>query len=74
MAGRIDGRKWLKRALIALAAILALPLLYFAAALIGGVIPANSGWQQAERGITIFVRTNGVHTWIMVPSVAAGID
>jgi uncharacterized protein (TIGR02117 family) len=49
-------------------------LLYFTAALLGGVLPANPAWREAERGITIFVRTNGVHTWLMVPSVAAGID
>jgi uncharacterized protein (TIGR02117 family) len=42
--------------------------------LIGGLIPANPGWREAQSGIRIFVRTNGVHTWIMVPSEAAGID
>jgi uncharacterized protein (TIGR02117 family) len=67
-------RQALKLLLRALGALLALPLLYFAAALLGSLIPANLGWRQAERGITIFVRTNGVHTWLMVPSVAAGID
>jgi uncharacterized protein (TIGR02117 family) len=74
MAGRIDRRKWLKRALLALGFVLALPVSYLAAALVGGLIPANPGWHQPERGIRIFVRTNGVHTWIMVPTVAAGID
>jgi len=74
MAGRLDWRRWLKKALIAIGAVLALPLAYFAAALVGGLIPANPGWHQAQSGITIFVRTNGVHTWIMVPKVAAGID
>ena len=54
--------------------LLAAPLLYFAAALLGALIPANPRWHEAERGVRIFVRTNGVHTWIMVPSVAAGID
>jgi uncharacterized protein (TIGR02117 family) len=54
--------------------LLAVPALYFIAALLGGLIPANPGWRQAERGITIFVRTNGVHTWLMVPNLAAGVD
>ncbi len=40
----------------------------------GSLIPANSGWREAERGVTIFVRTNGVHTWIMVPAAEAGVD
>ena len=56
------------------AAVLLLPILYFGGALIGGVVPANAGWTEAGSGVTIFVRTNGVHTWIMVPTVAAGID
>jgi len=54
--------------------LLALPLLYFTAALVGALIPANAGWKEAKAGVTIFVRTNGVHTWIMVPTVAAEID
>lgn len=67
-------RRWLKIVLSGLGVLVAIPLLYFAAALILGLIPANSGWRQAESGVRIFVRTNGVHTWILVPEVAAGID
>jgi len=55
-------------------ALVALPFIYFALALAGSLVPANWGWQPPERGITIFVRTNGVHTWIMVPAAAAGVD
>jgi uncharacterized protein (TIGR02117 family) len=55
-------------------ALLALPLLYFAGALLGGLVPVNPGWDEAKQGITIFVRTNGVHTWLMVPSLASGVD
>ena len=54
--------------------LLAVPLIYFAAALVGGLLPANPSWTEAERGVRIFVRTNGVHTWIMVPTMAAGVD
>lgn len=71
-------RLWRLRAVRGLAwlagGLLAVPLAYFAAAAILGAIPANIGWQQAERGITIFVRTNGVHTWIMMPKVTAIAD
>jgi uncharacterized protein (TIGR02117 family) len=67
-------RKALKPLLRGIAVLLAIPALYFAAALLGGLIPTNPGWHQAERGITIFVRTNGVHTWLMVPDMAAGVD
>jgi uncharacterized protein (TIGR02117 family) len=64
----------LKPVLRSIGVLVGLPLLYFAAAALGGLIPANPGWSQASRGITIFVRTNGVHTWLMVPSVASEID
>ena len=58
----------------ALGGLLALPLLYFLAALIGGLVPANAGWSEPREGVTIFIRTNGVHTWIMVPTVSADMD
>ncbi|MBV8687973.1 MAG: TIGR02117 family protein [Alphaproteobacteria bacterium] len=52
----------------------AVPFLYLLAVLILGLIPANAGWREAKQGVTIFVRTNGVHTWIMVPKVTAEMD
>ena len=58
----------------ALAALLAVPILYFLAALILGAVPANRGWHEASEGVTIFVRTNGVHTWILVPKVTSEMD
>lgn len=61
-------------ALRTLAALLAVPILYFLAALILGAVPANPGWHEAKQGVTIFVRTNGVHTWIMVPKVTPEMD
>lgn len=57
-----------------LAALVALPLLYLTAGVLGSAIPANAGWEEAEKGVTIFVRTNGVHTWLVVPTVAEGVD
>jgi uncharacterized protein (TIGR02117 family) len=67
-------RPILKALLKALGVLVAVPLLYFGTALIGGLIPANAGWREAQGGVRIFIRTNGVHTWIMVPKAAAGID
>lgn len=59
----------------AIAALLALPLLYLLGALLLGAIPANAGWEPAGKdGVTIFVRTNGVHTWIVMPKVTAEMD
>jgi uncharacterized protein (TIGR02117 family) len=57
-----------------LGALAALPLLYLLAALIGGSIPANPEWEPPREGVVVFVRTNGVHTWILVPTVNAQMD
>jgi uncharacterized protein (TIGR02117 family) len=57
-----------------LGTLLALPLLYLLAALVGGAIPTNRGWQEPGQGITVFLETNGVHTWIAVPAVTPEMD
>ena len=54
--------------------LIALPLTYFLAALILGLAPANVSWREPARGVTIYVRTNGVHTWIVMPKVNAIMD
>jgi uncharacterized protein (TIGR02117 family) len=67
-------RRALRILLTALAAVLAVPCLYLVAALVLGAIPAHPGWRQAPEGVRIFVRTNGVHTWLMVPIVSPDMD
>lgn len=67
-------RRAFRIALRAAGALLALPILYFLAALVLGAVPANRGWSEAKHGVTIFVRTNGVHTWILVPKVTPDMD
>lgn len=57
-----------------IAIIVAVPLVYLLFALILGTVPANVAWREPDRGVTIFVRTNGVHTWIMMPKVNAHMD
>ena len=47
---------------------------YIIAGFIGGTIPTNRHWRAPATGVTIYVETNGVHTGIIVPKVAAGID
>lgn len=61
-------------ALRAAAVLAAIPVLYLLAALLLGAVPANRGWRQADEGVTVFVRTNGVHTWILVPKVTPEMD
>lgn len=51
-----------------------LPLLYLASGVAGSLIPANADWQEPEQGVRIFVRTNGVHTWLVLPKNEAGVD
>ena len=73
MRKRRRSRKFRWPARIALA-ILAIPGLYLLAALIGALIPVNSGWSEPERGITIYVADNGVHADLVLPADAQGLD
>ena len=60
------------------AALVVLVLGYLAAALVGGVVPANAGWRPARSGdpgaVTIWVESNGIHTGLVMPKVASGVD
>ena len=63
---------WLLRGV---AGIVSLPLLYLLAALLLGAVPANVAFNEAgEEGVTIFVMSNGVHTWIVMPKVNQDMD
>lgn len=55
-------------------AILAIPLLYVAAAFIGALIPVNASWQEPDQGVTIYVANNGVHADLVLPANAQGLD
>jgi uncharacterized protein (TIGR02117 family) len=63
--------KWLA---LGLATLVALAVVYLAAGTIGGMIPANQAWRPAAQGITIWVEDNGVHTGLVLPKAAAGVD
>jgi uncharacterized protein (TIGR02117 family) len=67
-------RRAFRIGLAALLALLAIPILYLSVALVLTVVPANAGWHEAREGVRIFIRTNGVHTWIMVPTVSPDMD
>jgi uncharacterized protein (TIGR02117 family) len=54
--------------------VVALIAAYLAAGLIGGAIPSNAGWRAPTDGIRIAVSSNGVHTGLIVPMVAADVD
>jgi len=63
--------KWVARTLVA---VLAIPGLYFLAALLGSLIPANRGWTEPDRGTIIYLADNGIHTDIIMPVRANGVD
>jgi uncharacterized protein (TIGR02117 family) len=63
--------KWVGRALTAL---LAVPALYLAAALVGSLVSVNRGWTESEQGTTIYIADNGVHADIVMPIEAQGLD
>ena len=63
-------RAWIKAALIARVVI----AVYIGAALVLGLLPVNASFRQTADGITIFVRTNGVHTDLVLPVKTSEIN
>lgn len=58
-----------------LAAMLLVPTgLYLAAAGVLSHVPVNNNWHEPADGVTIYLASNGVHTGIVVPMSAAGVD
>ena len=53
---------------------MAIPLLYFAAALAGSLIPVNRAWTEPAQGTTVYLADNGVHVDIIMPIAAQGLD
>ncbi|WP_231420366.1 TIGR02117 family protein [Sphingomonas sp. Leaf205] len=66
--------RWVKSILWAVAAVFGVVASYAMAGLVGGSIPSNRDWRAPVEGVHIFVESNGVHTGIIVPKVAAGVD
>ncbi|MBB3764497.1 TIGR02117 family protein [Sphingomicrobium lutaoense] len=71
MPRRKKKKNWPRRLL---AALLALPALYFVAALLGAAIPVNRDWKEPERGIPVYIASNGVHLDIIMPASMGSID
>ena len=62
---------WPRRILLGL---VALPLSYLGAALLGSLIPVNPKWREPEAGIVIYLADNGIHADLVLPVRAAGLD
>lgn len=64
--------KWIRRAALILLLLLCA---YVLAGLIGGAVPVNRGWRETrEPGVRIYLEDNGVHTDLVLPVAAAGVD
>ncbi len=56
-------------------AVLGIALTFYGAGgMIGGAIPVNAGWRPPASGVRISIESNGVHTGLVLPVVAAGVD
>ena len=53
---------------------LAVVLLYVLGAFSIGLLPVNNSYEAPQKGIPIFVKSNGVHTDLVVPTVHTVID
>jgi len=63
------------RALRGALLVILVPLgLYLALAAVLSRLPVNTNWVEPQNGIQVYVITNGVHTGIVVPAVAPGVD
>jgi uncharacterized protein (TIGR02117 family) len=63
--------KWVGRLLTL---VLAVPAIYLVAALVGSLVPVNRDWTEAKEGTVIYLADNGVHTDIIMPIDAQGLD
>lgn len=57
-----------------LAALLILVALYGVAAGVGSTIAVNAGWRAPASGVMVWIEDNGIHTTIVMPKRAAGVD
>src|SRR3954468_17863367 len=62
---------WFRRLALAIAAV---PLAYLVAALVGSLVPVNRGWTEPDAGVTIYLANNGIHSDIVMPAKAQGLD
>jgi uncharacterized protein (TIGR02117 family) len=69
-----NGRTLVRIVLAPFAVLWAVVIFYCAAALAGSLIPANPGWRQAGAGVRVYVAENGVHTDLILPVSAEGVE
>jgi uncharacterized protein (TIGR02117 family) len=57
-----------------LTAALAVPALYLAVALAGSLMAVNRDWTEPKSGITVYLADNGIHSDLLMPVDAQGLD
>lgn len=67
-------RRLVRGIALTLGVVAGLLALYALAALVLGLIPRNPGFVETADGVEIYVRTNGVHADLVVPTRWNGID
>ena len=55
-------------------ALATIPAAYLFAALIGSLVPVNRSWTEPDEGVTVYIANNGVHSDIVMPARAQGLD
>lgn len=58
----------------AVALIIVIAAMYVTTAIVLGAIPVNRGFVEPADGVTIYVRTNGVHAELVLPTRSADVD
>jgi len=64
----------LRAAALGFAALLSVLTLYGLTALVLGTWPRNAGFVETPDGIPVYVRTNGVHAELILPTRVDGVD
>jgi uncharacterized protein (TIGR02117 family) len=67
-------RKWLKILWYLWLTLIGIPVVYLFRALVLGLVPVNAGFVQPEKGIDIYVSTNGAHADLVVPTRTEHMD
>jgi uncharacterized protein (TIGR02117 family) len=69
--GFVRASRWGLKLLLALCVV---AVCYFVAGLVGSAIPANRGWTPPAEGVRIYVIDNGIHTDLVLPASAIGVE
>jgi uncharacterized protein (TIGR02117 family) len=70
----MSGRGLIKSGIVLILALLANLVLYVLAVLLLGAIPINREYRAPAQGITIYLRSNGIHTDLVLPVTTSQID